>query len=90
MKAAGADDAYLRLNTYSGSLRFTPGETINGEVFGYRTELKGAAFPDDSGGSRLAVNRELTLRDSVDTVYGASLSGGDAERRACAGQRVGV
>jgi vitamin B12 transporter len=76
-EGSDADNAYLRLNTYSGSLRFTPGETINGEVFGYRTERRGAAFPDDSGGSRLAVNRELTLRDAVDTVYGASLAGGD-------------
>lgn len=76
-EGSSADDAYLRLNTYSGSLRFTPGETITGEVFGYRTERNGAAFPDDSGGSRLAVNRELTLRDSVDSVYGASLAGGD-------------
>ena len=29
-------------------------------------------------GSRLAVNKEFTLRDSVDTVYGASLAGGAA------------
>ncbi len=77
-EGSSVDDAYLRLNTYSGSVRFTPGETIEGEVFGYRTERKGAAFPDDSGGSRLAVNRELTLRNSVDTVYGASLAGGNA------------
>ncbi len=77
-EGSGVDDAYLKLNTYSGSLRFTPGATINGEVFGYRTERNGAAFPDDSGGSRLAVNRELTLRDSVDTVYGGSLAGGDS------------
>lgn len=76
-EGSGVDDAYLRLNTYSGTLRFTPGETIAGEVFGYRTERKGAAFPDDSGGSRLAVNRELTLRNSIDSVYGANLAGGD-------------
>jgi vitamin B12 transporter len=76
-EGSSADDASLRLSTYSGSLRFTPGETIDGEVFGYRTERRGSAFPDDSGGSRLAVNRQLTLRDSVDSVYGASLAGGD-------------
>ena len=76
-EGSSTDDAHLRLNTYSGSVRLTPGETIEGEVFGYRTERRGAAFPDDSGGSRLAVNRELTLRNSVDTVYGASLAGGN-------------
>ncbi len=76
-EGSSADDATLKLKTFSGSLRFTPGATVDAEVFGYRTERTGAAFPDDSGGSRLAVNREMTLRDSIDSVYGGSLAGGD-------------
>jgi vitamin B12 transporter len=76
-EGSDVDDAKLRLNTYSAKLRFTPGETVEAELFGYRTERTGQAFPDDSGGSRLAVNRELTLRDATSTVYGGSIAGGD-------------
>jgi vitamin B12 transporter len=76
-EGSSVDDAYVRLNTYSATMRLTPGHTIEADAFGYRTERTGAAFADDSGGSRLAVNRELTLRDSIDTVYGGSVSGGE-------------
>ena len=71
-------DATLCLNTASGSLRFSPGATVQGELFAHRVERKSTAFPDDSGGPRLAVLRELTVRDSTDDSYGLKLSGGDA------------
>jgi vitamin B12 transporter len=76
-EGSDADDAKLRLNTLSGRLRLTPGENIDAEFFGYRTERTGQAFPDDSGGSRLAVNRQLTLRDATSSVYGGSIAAGD-------------
>lgn len=79
-EGSGVDAAYLRLNTYSGTLRLRAQESIDAELFGYRTERTGGAFPDDSGGSRLAVNRELTLRDSIDSVYGGRVGAGDPAR----------
>jgi vitamin B12 transporter len=74
-----SDDAYLRLNTFSGSLRFAPINQFDGEVFGYHSERKSAAFPDDSGGPRLAVNREKTIRDGHDTTYGVHLGWGELQ-----------
>jgi outer membrane receptor protein involved in Fe transport len=62
----------------SGSLRFVPGGSVQGEVFASHVERKSEAFPDDSGGPRLSVNRTKTLRDSTDETFGARLSAGDA------------
>lgn len=76
---SGRDDASLKLNSYSGSLRFTPNRTLSGEIFANRIERKSSAFPDDSGGPRLAVNRALTFRESTDSVYGARFGTGDAQ-----------
>ena len=70
--------ARLRLNTASGSLRFAPGGMFDAELFAHHVERKSAALPDDSGGERLAVNRELTLRDSTDRSYGLKFSAGEA------------
>ena len=61
----------------SGSVRLPPSEWFNIELFGSHVERKSEAFPDDSGGPRLAVNREKTLRDSIDEIYGAACGGGD-------------
>jgi iron complex outermembrane receptor protein/vitamin B12 transporter len=77
-EGSSGDDVSLRLNTFSGSLRVTPNALVEGEVFVHRAERKSDAFPDDSGGPRLAVNRELTRRDASDIVYGASVTAGDA------------
>jgi vitamin B12 transporter len=76
-EGSSTDDGFLRLNTFSGSLRATPSASVAGELFVHRAERLSDAFPDDSGGPRLAVNREKTRRDATDTIYGASLSGGD-------------
>jgi len=80
------DDAYLRLNTFSGALRFAPGNQFDGEVFAHHTERKSGAFPDDSGGPRLAVNRAKTIRDANDTTYGLHLGWGELQSLRIQGQ----
>jgi len=75
----GDDDGYLRLNTFSGSLRVTQNSSLDGELFLHRADRLSDAFPDDSGGPRLAVNREKTRRDANDTVYGVRFAAGDAK-----------
>ena len=65
-----SSDASLRQNSFSGSLRFTPGGGVEAEAFAHRTERASEAFPDDSGGPRLAVIRQKTVRDATDTLYG--------------------
>ena len=74
---SGGDDGYVRLNTLSGSLRLNPSQWLEGGLFAHRADRKSDAFPDDSGGPRLAVNREKTRRDATDTTYGASFAAGD-------------
>jgi vitamin B12 transporter len=74
-----SDDQYLRLNTFSGSLRFAPVHLFDGEFFAHSAQRKSGAFPDDSGGPRLAVNREKTIRDSKDTTYGMQLGWGQRQ-----------
>jgi iron complex outermembrane receptor protein/vitamin B12 transporter len=71
------DDASLRLNTLSGYMRFSPTTMLGSEIFVRHTDRESVAFPDDSGGPRLAVNRELTTRDARDTVYGANIAWGN-------------
>ena len=80
------DDANMRLNSFSGSLRFAPGGHFDGEVFAHGTDRKSAAFPDDSGGPRLAVNREKTTRDSKDATFGALLGWGERQSLRIQGQ----
>jgi vitamin B12 transporter len=75
---SGGDDGYLRQNNVSGSLGLAPGGPVDAEAFLHRTDRKSDAFPDDSGGARLAVNREKTHRDARDTVYGVRAGAGDA------------
>jgi vitamin B12 transporter len=76
--SSGADDGLLKLNSVSGSLRVAPSASVEGELFVHKAERKSEAFPDDSGGPRLAVNREKTRRDADDLIYGANLAAGDA------------
>ncbi len=67
---SSSSDASLRQNTFSGSLRYTPGGGFEAEAFAHRNARKSDAFPDDSGGPRLAVIRQKTVRDSTDWLYG--------------------
>jgi outer membrane cobalamin receptor len=75
-----ADGARLRLDSVNASVRFAPGDAVQAELFASQADRRSDAFPDDSGGPRLAVNRELTTRKSTDQVYGARLGWGDASR----------
>ena len=77
-EGSASSGASLRLDTFSGSLRLTPGGGLQAELFAHRAERASAAFPDDSGGPRLAVNRKLTERDATDQTLGAKFTAGDA------------
>lgn len=74
---SSSDDARLRLDTFSGSLRIAPVAGVDGDLFFHRGKRKSEAFPDDSGGPRLAVNRAKTVRDATDTVYGGQFAVGE-------------
>jgi vitamin B12 transporter len=78
LETAPGDSGSLRLSNFAGSLRFMPSATVDGEVFITRTERNSNAFPDQSGGPRLAISPERSTRESVDTTYGAKFSAGDA------------
>lgn len=71
------DDAYLALDTLSAALRVAPFAGVEGELFARRGERDSDAFPDDSGGPRLALNRDKTRRDSTDSQYGVRFGAGD-------------
>jgi len=78
LETAPGDTGSLRLSNFGGSLRFMPSATVDGELFITRTERNSNAFPDQSGGPRLAISPERSTRESVDTTYGAKISAGDA------------
>jgi vitamin B12 transporter len=67
----------LRLRTVSGSVRLSPSDSLQAELFATQVGRESEAFPDDSGGPRLAVNRATTVRDSTDRIYGLRLGAGD-------------
>jgi iron complex outermembrane receptor protein/vitamin B12 transporter len=77
---SSSDDGKLRLNSASGSVRFAPGAGLDVGAFASHAGRKSEAFPDDSGGPRLAVNRAKTLRDSTDQALGVRIGWGDAKR----------
>jgi vitamin B12 transporter len=77
-EGSSSEDSRLRLNSVNGSVRFTPGAAFNAELFGSHIERESEAFPDDSGGPRLAVNRAKTLRDSSDSLLGGRFSYGES------------
>jgi iron complex outermembrane receptor protein/vitamin B12 transporter len=77
-EGSSSEDSKLRLNSVNGSVRFAPATAFNAELFGSHIERESEAFPDDSGGPRLAVNRAKTLRDSTDNLFGGRLSYGEA------------
>lgn len=71
------DDATFELDTVSGALRLADNGRYSAGIFAAQVERDSTAFPDDSGGPRLAVNRELTSRTAKDRRYGADFSLGD-------------
>jgi len=72
-------DSLLKLNTVSGSIGLAPGSAIDARIFGHYDTRKSEAFPDDSGGSRLAVIRDKTLRESTDSFYGLQADWGELQ-----------
>jgi outer membrane cobalamin receptor len=75
---ASGDDATFDLDSVSASLRLVDTGWFTAGVFAGRVERDSEAFPDDSGGPRLAVNRELTDRTSTDRRHGMDVRLGDA------------
>lgn len=73
-------DAKLELDTFSGSVRYQADGGIEAELMATQIQRDSEAFPDDSGGPRLAVNRAKTLRAAKDRIYGLRLAFGDASR----------
>lgn len=71
------DDATFDLDTVSASLRLADNGRYSAGLFVAQVERDSIAFPDDSGGPRLAVNRDLTSRTATDRRYGADFSLGD-------------
>ena len=65
------DGGELKLNTLEGSLNFQATDEIAFSAFARANNRESAAFPDSSGGIRLAVNRALEQRDADETLYGA-------------------
>jgi len=74
---ASGDDASVDLDTVSGALRLADNDRYTAGIFAAQIERDSTGFPDDSGGPRLAVNRELTSRTSTDRRYGGDISFGD-------------
>lgn len=68
----GAADGSQSVETSAATLRIKPDKTYGAELFARQSARKSDAFPDDSGGPRLAVNRALTSRDAIDQTYGVS------------------
>ncbi|HQW08073.1 MAG TPA: TonB-dependent receptor [Steroidobacteraceae bacterium] len=73
-------DAWLELDTFSGSVRYQTEGGIEAELTATQIQRDSEAFPDDSGGPRLAVNRTKTTRASKDHIYGLRIAFGDASR----------
>jgi iron complex outermembrane receptor protein/vitamin B12 transporter len=71
------DEATFDLDNVSASLRLIDRGSLTAGIFAGQVERDSEAFPDDSGGPRLAVNPELTSRSSTDRRYGADFSLGD-------------
>jgi vitamin B12 transporter len=66
-----SDGGELKLSTVQGSLNFQATDEIAFSAFARANNRESAAFPDSSGGIRLAVNRTLEQRDADETLYGA-------------------
>jgi iron complex outermembrane receptor protein/vitamin B12 transporter len=79
-EGGSTQDAWLELDTVTGAVRFTPGDSLETELLATQVKRSSEAFPDDSGGPRLAVNRAKTMRDATDRTYGLRLAFGDASR----------
>ena len=66
--------------SFHGSLNFQPTESSDIRLYGRFNDRESAAFPESSGGIRLAVNRDLEQRDAKETIYGADFSFDPSEK----------
>ncbi len=64
----------LDLKSFNGSMSFQPSESSDIRVYARYNDRESTAFPESSGGVRLAVNRDLERRDAKETIYGVDLS----------------
>ena len=68
------DGGELDLTSFHGSLSFQPSDSSDIRVYARYNDRQSTAFPESSGGLRLAVNRNLETRDAKETIYGADFS----------------
>ena len=68
------DGGELDLKSFYGSLSFQPNDASDIRIYARRNHRDSSAFPESSGGIRLAVNRDLETRDAEETIYGADFS----------------
>ncbi len=68
------DSSTLNLETFSGSLNWQIKEAAGLRVSARHNDRASTAFPDVSGGARLAQIRTLEERDALESSYGADLS----------------
>lgn len=73
-----SDGGTLNLTTFDGTLAWQAASSAEVKLFARRNDRKSTAFPDISGGVRLATNRTLENRDATENLYGggAALSPG--------------
>jgi vitamin B12 transporter len=69
-----ADGGEIDLKTFHGSVSFQPTKSSDIRLYARHNDRDSSAFPESSGGVRLAVNRDLEKRDAKETIYGADFS----------------
>ena len=67
------DGGTLDLSTLSGSLGFTPLDTVRLRLNARYNDRESSAFPETSGGVRFAVNRDLERKKGRESSLGADL-----------------
>ena len=68
------DGGELDLTSFHGSLSFQPSDSSDIRLYARYNDRDSTAFPESSGGIRLAVNRDLETRDAKETIYGVDFS----------------
>ena len=68
------DGGDLKLNTIDGSLAWQATTAAEVRFFARRSDRESTAFPDSSGGIRLAVNRTLEKRQADESTFGGSIA----------------
>ncbi len=68
------DGGELDLKSFNGSVSFQPSDSSDIRLYVRHNDRESTAFPESSGGVRLAVNRDLEQRDAKETIYGADFS----------------